>query len=169
MLTISKPLSAGQAQAYHSKEFTSAEQTYYSQQGQVHGKWHGKLAEEWGLRGEVTEEQFTRLANGQHPETAEPLVRHRESFEYQNERGETVKTMESPRRLGCNLQRPQKRLSHCACRWRRTGPRGSLRERRHCPGRTGTLCTGSHRRKQPRRDHRQVGRRQVRARQRPPR
>ena len=94
MLTISKPLSAGQAQTYHSKEFTSAEQAYYNQQGQVLGEWHGRLAEEWGLRGEVSEEQFNRLANGQHPETAEQVVRHRESFHYQNENGETVRTME---------------------------------------------------------------------------
>ena len=94
MLTISKPLSAGQAQAYHAKEFTSAEQAYYNQQGQIHGEWHGRLAEEWGLKGEVSEEQFNRLANGQHPESGDQLVRHRESFEYQNENGETVKTME---------------------------------------------------------------------------
>ena len=94
MLTISKPLSAGQAQAYHAKEFTNAEQGYYSQQGQIHGEWHGRLAAEWGLKGEVSEEQFQRLANGQHPESGEQLVRHRESLEYQNENGETVKTME---------------------------------------------------------------------------
>jgi conjugative relaxase-like TrwC/TraI family protein len=94
MLTISKPLSAGQAQAYHAKEFTNAEQGYYSQQGQIHGEWHGRLAAEWGLKGEVSEEQFQRLANGQHPESGEQVVRHRESFEYQNENGETVKTME---------------------------------------------------------------------------
>jgi conjugative relaxase-like TrwC/TraI family protein len=94
MLTISKPLSAAQAQAYHAKEFTNAEQGYYSQRGQIHGEWHGRLAAEWGLKGEVSEEQFQRLANGQHPESGEQLVRHRESFEYQNENGETVKTME---------------------------------------------------------------------------
>ena len=94
MLTISKPLSASQAQAYHSREFTSAEQAYYSQQEQARGRWHGKLAEEWGLKDEVTAEQFIRLANGQHPVTSEQLVRHRESFEYQNENGETVKTLE---------------------------------------------------------------------------
>jgi conjugative relaxase-like TrwC/TraI family protein len=94
MLTISKPLSASQAQAYHSKEFTSAEQAYYNQQGEVRGEWHGRLANEWGLKGEVSEEQFSRLANGQHPDTGEQLVRVRESFEYQNENGETVRTME---------------------------------------------------------------------------
>src|SRR5207249_4754726 len=32
--------------------------------------------------------------NGQHPETGEAMVRHRQAFEYKNERGETVRTME---------------------------------------------------------------------------
>ena len=94
MITLSKPLGASQACAYHSQEFTSPEQTYYSQQGRAHGQWHGKLAEEWNLQGEVTELAFSRLANGQHPETGEQLVRHRDSFEYKNAQGETVKTME---------------------------------------------------------------------------
>jgi len=94
MVTISKPLSASQAQAYHSKEFTSAEQAYYSHEGQVRGEWQGKLAEEWGLHGLASEEHFQRLANGQHPLTGEQLVRHRASFTYQDENGEVVKTME---------------------------------------------------------------------------
>ena len=33
MLTISKPLSSAQAQAYHAKEFTSVEQNYWKQDG----------------------------------------------------------------------------------------------------------------------------------------
>lgn len=94
MITLSKPLGASQACAYHSQEFTSPEQTYYSQQGRAQGQWHGKLAEEWNLQGEVTELAFSRLANGQHPETGEQLVKHRDSFEYKNAQGETVKTME---------------------------------------------------------------------------
>jgi conjugative relaxase-like TrwC/TraI family protein len=94
MVTISKPLSASQAQSYHRSEFTSAEQNYYTRSNQVRGEWQGKLAAQWGLTGEITEEQFARLANGQHPETSEQLIRHRDSFEYKSERGETVKTME---------------------------------------------------------------------------
>lgn len=94
MLTISKPLSASQAQAYHSKEFTSAEQAYYSQSGEVRGEWHGKLAEEWGLHGEVTEEQFQRLSEGQNPITGRQLVRYQTPREYTNEQGERVRTME---------------------------------------------------------------------------
>ena len=44
--------------------------------------------------GEVYEEQFARLAEGQHPETGEQLVRHQTAREYVNEQGETVRTME---------------------------------------------------------------------------
>jgi len=93
-LTISKPLSASQAQAYHSKEFTNPEQAYYSQQGEVRGEWHGKLAEEWGLRGDVSEEQFQRLSEGQHPETGEQIVRYQAAREYVNDKGGRVKSME---------------------------------------------------------------------------
>ena len=49
MLTISKPLSAGQAQTYHQKEFTAKEQNYWSQRGVIQGEWQGRLAERFGL------------------------------------------------------------------------------------------------------------------------
>jgi conjugative relaxase-like TrwC/TraI family protein len=94
MLTISKPLSASQAQAYHSKEFTSAEQAYYTQTGEIRGEWHGKLAEEWGLHHAVTDEQFQRLSEGQHPITGRQLVRYQTPREYTNEHGERIRTME---------------------------------------------------------------------------
>ena len=93
MLTISKPLSAGQAQAYHEREFASAHGNYYTEGDRIRGEWHGKLAEEWGLRGEVHEEHFARLANGQHPLTGEQLVRYQAAREYVNQRGKTVTTM----------------------------------------------------------------------------
>ena len=53
MLTISKPLSAGQAQTYHQKEFTAKEQNYWSQRGVIAGEWQGRLAEQLGLAGTV--------------------------------------------------------------------------------------------------------------------
>ncbi len=49
MLTISKPLSAGQAQTYHQKEFTAKEQNYWSQRGVIAGEWQGRLAAQFGL------------------------------------------------------------------------------------------------------------------------
>jgi conjugative relaxase-like TrwC/TraI family protein len=94
MLTISKPLSAGQAQTYHKEEFANAKENYYSEEDHIRGEWHGRLAQEWGLSGEVREEHFQRLANGQHPLTEEQLVRHQTAREYVNARGETVSTME---------------------------------------------------------------------------
>jgi conjugative relaxase-like TrwC/TraI family protein len=94
MLTISKPLSAGQAQTYHKEEFANAQENYYSEGEHIRGEWHGKLAKEWGLQGEVREEHFGRLAHGQHPVTGEQLVRHQTAREYVNGRGETVSTME---------------------------------------------------------------------------
>src|SRR5271166_3740780 len=94
MLTISKPLSAGQAQTYHKEEFANAKENYYSEGDRIRGEWHGRLAQEWGLRGEVREEHLQRLASGQHPLTEEQLVRHQTPREYVNARGETVSTME---------------------------------------------------------------------------
>lgn len=94
MLTISKPLSAGQARSYHEKEFANAEQNYYSQKGAVQGEWTGKLAAEWGLSGAVGAAEFARLAEGQHPVSGEQMVQHRVSRTYMNGRGETVTTAE---------------------------------------------------------------------------
>ena len=71
MLTISKPLSAGQARAYHAEEFGNARENYYTEAEQIRGEWHGRLGEQWGLHGEVREEQFQRLSEGQHPITGE--------------------------------------------------------------------------------------------------
>jgi conjugative relaxase-like TrwC/TraI family protein len=94
MLTISKPLSSGQAQAYHKEEFANARDNYYSEGDRVRGEWHGKLAEQWDLKGEVNEDHFARLADGQHPLTGAQLVQHRGAMEYVTDRGEEVKTME---------------------------------------------------------------------------
>ena len=94
MLTISKPLSAGQARAYHAEEFGNARENYYTEGEQIRGEWHGHLAAQWGLRGEVREEHFQRLSEGQHPISGEQLVRHQTAREYTNERGEKVQTME---------------------------------------------------------------------------
>ena len=94
MLTISKPLSAGQAQNYHQKEFTAKEQNYWSQRGVIAGEWQGRLALQFGLMGDVSAEGFARLSHGQHPQTGEQLVRQRASYEYQDADGKTIKTME---------------------------------------------------------------------------
>ena len=94
MLTISKPLSAGQAQTYHAKEFTAKEQNYWSQKGEIQGEWQGQLATRFGLAGAVSAADFARLSQGQHPGTGDQLVRQHASYEYQSADGKTVKTME---------------------------------------------------------------------------
>jgi conjugative relaxase-like TrwC/TraI family protein len=94
MLTISKPLSASQTQKYHAAEFTSAEQNYWKQDDRTLGEWHGRLADKFGLAGAVDEEHFARLADGQHPVTAEQLVIHRSVQEYTGGGGKSVAPVE---------------------------------------------------------------------------
>src|SRR6202521_2555614 len=93
MLTISRPLSAGQAHRYHAQEFQNARDNYYTVGDRIHGEWHGQLAAMWGLHGEVREEHFRRLTDGQHPITGIQLVRHQTARTHTNERGETSTTM----------------------------------------------------------------------------
>jgi len=90
MLTISKPLSASQAQTYHAREFVSQEQNYWSRDQQGHSEWQGRLAEQWGLQGGVGSEHFARLSEGQHPHTEEQLVRHQVSRTYEGKFGREV-------------------------------------------------------------------------------
>jgi conjugative relaxase-like TrwC/TraI family protein len=94
MLTISKALSSGQAQSYHKLEFTSESQNYYKQRDSVKGEWQGQLAARLGLAGEVSPLEFSRLADGIHPQTEEQLVRHRSAMEYGNSDGTTTRTVE---------------------------------------------------------------------------
>jgi conjugative relaxase-like TrwC/TraI family protein len=94
MLTISKPLSASQAQTYHQAEFTAKEQNYWSQRGVIAGEWQGRLVQQFGLAETVSAEDFAKLSQGQHPQTGEQLVRQRASYEYQDADGKTIKTME---------------------------------------------------------------------------
>ena len=92
MLTISQPLSSGQAQAYHAEEFTSRSQAYYSEEDNVYGEWQGRLAEELDLRGRVRDEDFARLSEGRHPRTGDQLVEQREPHSYTTMDGQTAKT-----------------------------------------------------------------------------
>jgi conjugative relaxase-like TrwC/TraI family protein len=94
LLTISKALSSAQAQTYHAKEFTSAEQNYWKQDGAVVGEWQGKLAERFGLAGAVDAQHFARLSEGQNPITGEQLVRHHSGQCYTTADGTTVKPVE---------------------------------------------------------------------------
>lgn len=94
MLRISKALSATQAQDYHSREFTSSDQSYWSRGQDVQGEWQGQLAVKYGLTGTVGAQEFTRLSEGQHPLTGDQIVRHRQAYEYRNADGKIVKSVE---------------------------------------------------------------------------
>ena len=94
MLTISRALSAAQAQSYHKLEFTSEQQNYYKQDGELKGEWQGKLSASLGVSGEVTPLEFSRLSEGKHPQTEEQMVQHRAALEYANADGKTTKSVE---------------------------------------------------------------------------
>ena len=106
MLTISKPLSAGQARTYHGKEFASQQQNSWSGDTRVFSEWQGRLAHRWDLSGPVDADQFARLANGQHPNTEEQLVRHQVSRTYEGKNGKEITSVEHRAGLGCYVLRP---------------------------------------------------------------
>jgi hypothetical protein len=94
VLTLSKALSAKQARTYHAREFTSEKQNYWSRDRQGHSEWQGELARDWALHGSVDDEQFARLSEGQHPESAVQLVRHQPAKTYENEYGKQITSAE---------------------------------------------------------------------------
>ena len=95
MLTISKPLSSGQAQTYHAKEFTSAEQNYWKQGDTILGEWHGKLAEKYRpFRSRRGTEVRPARPKDSIPHTGEQLVRHRSGQQYTTADGKTVTPVE---------------------------------------------------------------------------
>ena len=106
MLKISKPLSVQKVSEYYKFEYGSPDQAYYAEGKQLVGEWHGRLAAEFGLAGAVAAEQYTRLTAGQHPWTAEQLIKHRPPVE------------DCPAWLRKNqhlaAERPKKHLEHIA-------------------------------------------------------
>jgi conjugative relaxase-like TrwC/TraI family protein len=94
MMTLSKALAAGQAKDYFGAEYTSTQESYYSEDEVVKGKWFGRQAEAWQLQGEVDSEHFERLCEGQHPLNGDQLVRHVTPHKYENAYGETIETSE---------------------------------------------------------------------------
>ena len=76
MITIAK-LGVGTAQSYYKTDYSAATNRYYSQDQTLQGRWQGELAAEWNLVGPVTDEQYNRLTNGQHPHSGDELIRHR--------------------------------------------------------------------------------------------
>jgi conjugative relaxase-like TrwC/TraI family protein len=64
MLSLSKPLKAGDTAQYHKKD------DYYLQEG---GFWQGKGAEELGLSGQINHDDFSAVLKGLRPGTEEKL------------------------------------------------------------------------------------------------
>ncbi len=90
MMTMSKALSAGQARTYHAREFASEQANYWSRDQQGYSEWQGKLAAEFGLKGEVGAEHFARLTEGEHPTTQAQMVWHQPARTYENRYGKEV-------------------------------------------------------------------------------
>ena len=90
MLTISKALSASQARTYHAREFVSERQNYWSHDPHGFSEWHGALAQQWNLSGAVSDETFSRLSEGQHPQNGMQLVKHQPARTYENEYGKQI-------------------------------------------------------------------------------
>src|SRR6202522_1766819 len=94
MLTISKSLSAGRARTYRAREFTSERQNYWSRDQQGYSEWQGSLAKEWGLHGNVGDEEFARLSEGRHPANDTQLVKHQPARTYENKYGKQITSSE---------------------------------------------------------------------------
>ncbi|MGH9906026.1 MAG: relaxase domain-containing protein [Pyrinomonadaceae bacterium] len=94
MMTLSKSLGAGQAKDYYQAEYTNTQESYYTEDERVKGKWFGHQANAWSLEGEVEQEPFERLCEGQDPRTGVQLVRHVAAKEYENVYGEIVQSSE---------------------------------------------------------------------------
>jgi conjugative relaxase-like TrwC/TraI family protein len=100
MVKISKAQGAGAAGNYFREEYSNGRESYYldgegrGEEGEIKGEYFGRLAEEMGLVGEVREEEFHRLIEGQDARTGEQLIRHVKSKEYTDKLGREIKTSE---------------------------------------------------------------------------
>ena len=92
MVKVSKPLTASQVATYYRTQYAATtEKNYYAASATVTGQWHGTLAKELGLVGDVDQEHFLRLANSLHPHDPNiDLLRRTKAQTYLNAFGETV-------------------------------------------------------------------------------
>lgn len=65
----------GQAERYFKKELTNERETYFSEKGVAIGQWTGKGAKILGLKGNIKEEDFSRMSRGINPATSERFRR----------------------------------------------------------------------------------------------
>jgi hypothetical protein len=115
MLTISKSLVSGPGADVSLPRVHFRKQNYWSRDQQAHSEWQGRLAQEWGLHGEVGSEHFARLSEGQHPESGVQLVKHQPARTYENEYGKEITSVEHRAGMGCHILRAEVRLPHRPC------------------------------------------------------
>jgi conjugative relaxase-like TrwC/TraI family protein len=87
MVKISTPLSTAKVRTYYLCDFTNARENYFNRAERVNGRWHGQLAQAWGLKGDVSDTEVHRLADGRHPVTNDLLVPHRRPQQYLTRQG----------------------------------------------------------------------------------
>ena len=73
MITIQK-IGTAQAQTYYREHYVSPTSQYYKEGQALCGHWQGKLAEEWGLKGAITDEHFERVTAGKDPHLGIQLI-----------------------------------------------------------------------------------------------
>lgn len=72
MLAPKAQYSLGDAKRYFKEHLSAGD--YYAESQHVAGQWFGKGAEDLGLRGVTTTEQFERLCDNLHPQTSQKLT-----------------------------------------------------------------------------------------------
>src|SRR4051794_34788935 len=87
MLDISKPLTSAKVQSYYRSEYSSASNSYFSQVEHCAANGTANSRPSWDSPGS-SGEAFDRLAEGQHPQTGEQLIQHRDTIKTQS--GEEV-------------------------------------------------------------------------------
>ncbi len=76
MISIGKISSVEQAVRYLREAVTQHQLEYFTARGESPGRWNGDAAEALGLRGEVTDDDFTAVLSGRHPRTGADLGKH---------------------------------------------------------------------------------------------
>jgi conjugative relaxase-like TrwC/TraI family protein len=109
MLKISKAISSKQAKKYYQNELQNDLDVSLAKESPAsyQGEWHGRLAEEMGLKGEVQAEQFERLCDGLHPFTEEEMVRHVPAKTYTNKFGKEITSMEHRALIDATFSAPK--------------------------------------------------------------
>ena len=97
-----------QAQSYHKLDYNFAHAELLRPRRSSEGRMAGAGSpSRWGVSGEVSALEFSRLTEGQHPVTGAQMVRHRISTEYTNPDGSTTKAVAHRAGWGCDVCTPR--------------------------------------------------------------